>query len=64
MALQPHLVALILLAALTHATWNTLVKTSGDVRFLTMVFVVGVGTVLGIPLIPFVSAPHPDSWPY
>ncbi len=64
MALQPHLVALVLLAAITHATWNALVKTSGDDRFLTMVFVVGVGTVLGTPLIPFIPLPHPDSWPY
>lgn len=64
MALQPHLVALVLLSAILHATWNALVKNSGGDRFLTMVFVVGVGTVFGIPLIPFIPLPHPDSWPY
>jgi len=64
MALQPHLVALVLLSAIMHATWNALVKNSGGDRFLTMVFVVGVGTVFGIPLIPFIPLPHPDSWPY
>jgi len=63
MALQLHLVALVLLAALLHATWNAVVKAAGD-RFLTFTAVRGTGTVVAICLLPLVPVPAPESWPY
>ena len=39
MALQPHLIGLVLLAAAAHAVWNALVKVSGE-RLLTFAAIV------------------------
>ena len=63
MALQLHLVVLVLVAALLHATWNAVVKASGD-RFLTFTAVRGTGTLIGLALVPLVPVPAPESWPY
>lgn len=63
MALQLHLVVLVLVAALLHATWNAVVKAAGD-RFLTFTAVRGTGTVVAICLLPLVPVPAPESWPY
>ncbi len=63
MALQLHLVAMVLLAALLHATWNAVVKAAGD-RFLTFTAVRGTGTLIGLALVPLVPLPAPESWPY
>ncbi len=63
MALQLHLVALVLVAALLHATWNAVVKVSGD-RFFSFTAIRGTGTVLGLCLVPLVPIPAPESWPY
>jgi len=63
MGLQLHLVILILFAALAHASWNAIAKSSGD-RFLTATVNLGTGTLFGIFLIPFAQFPDPDLWPY
>lgn len=63
MALQPHLVFLVLLAAVLHATWNAVVKASGD-RFLSFTAIRGTGTVLGCLAAAFVPVPVPEAWPY
>jgi len=63
MALQLHLVALVLLAALLHATWNAVVKASGD-RFLTFTAVRGTGAAIALCLVPLVPLPAPQAWPY
>ena len=63
MALQLHLVLLVLLAALLHAIWNAVVKAAGD-RFLTFTAVRGTGTVVAICLLPLVPVPEPQAWPY
>jgi drug/metabolite transporter (DMT)-like permease len=62
-ALQLHLVILVLLAALLHATWNAVVKASGD-RFLSFTAIRGTGTILGFLALPFVPLPAAESWPY
>lgn len=54
---------LILLAAVLHATWNALLKISGD-RLLTLCFLMGTGAVLFLPLLPFVAFPPASCWPY
>ena len=63
MTLQPHLVFLVLLAAVLHATWNAVVKASGD-RFLSFAAIRGTGTVLACLAVPFVPVPDPEAWPY
>ena len=63
MALQPHLVFLVLLAAVLHATWNAVVKASGD-RFLSFTAIRGTGTVLACLVVAFVPVPDPEAWPY
>src|SRR6266403_741799 len=50
------LYALILLAAVAHATWNALVKSATD-RLLTMAVIRLVGLLFGIAVLPFVPWP-------
>ena len=61
MSLQPELVALVLLAALCHALWNALVKSSGD-RGATMTFVLLPAAAISLVAAPFWPAPDPASW--
>jgi len=63
MTLHLHLVFLILLAALIHASWNALVKASGD-RLLVFALIHFTGTALGIVALPLVGLPEPQAWPY
>ena len=63
MSLQLHLVFLVLLAAVMHAAWNAIVKTSGD-RFLTATCNLVTGTFLGVFLLPLVPVPSAEVWPY
>jgi len=63
MTLQPHLVFLILLAAVIHASWNAVVKSSGD-RLLTFTIIHFTGTALGVIIVPFVGFPQAAAWPY
>lgn len=56
-------ILLVLLAALLHATWNALVKIGGD-RKLTTAMVAIMSGVICVPLLPFVEAPDPASWPF
>jgi len=58
-----QLVLLVLFAALVHATWNAVVKASGD-RLLTFAAIHAMGTVLGIGAAFFVAFPEPQVWPY
>lgn len=61
--MEPHVVALVLLAALLHAGWNALLKAGKD-RVLTMTMVIGVGSIIAIPVLPFVAVPAAESWIY
>ena len=63
MGLQLHLAGLVLLAALAHATWNALLKASGE-RFLTFAVVAGTGTAIGCVMALLVDIPDPAAWPY
>jgi drug/metabolite transporter (DMT)-like permease len=58
-----HLVALVLFAALVHASWNAVVKSSGD-RVLTFTAIHLTGTALGTVAIFFVGLPDVHVWPY
>jgi len=63
MPLQLHLALLVLLAAVVHASWNAVVKSSGD-RFLTFTVIAFTGTVVGALAAFFVPLPAPQVWPY
>jgi drug/metabolite transporter (DMT)-like permease len=55
--------AAVLAAALAHATWNAMIKSSGDV-LLDMTLVVLFAGVATAPFLPFVDFPGPAVWPY
>ncbi len=63
MALQPELVFLVLLAALAHAGWNTVVKSSGarNRTFAVMLLAGGAVGLVGAVLLPL---PAPAAWTY
>jgi len=63
MILQLHLVFLILLAAVIHAVWNAVVKTSGD-RFLTFSIIHFTGVMIGLLAVPLVDFPKAAAWPF
>jgi len=60
---DPYLIVLLLVAALSHASWNAVLKSSGD-RLFTMTTVMGVGTLFYGPALFFVDFPTPEVWPY
>ena len=55
--------ALVLLAAVMHASWNALIKSSRDTT-LNTALLVAAASLLSAPLLVFVPGPHVDSWPY
>ena len=52
-----NLIAIVLMAAVTHALWNAIVKISAD-RFLTATAVLGSGTVFEVFFLPLVPVPR------
>jgi drug/metabolite transporter (DMT)-like permease len=55
--------AVVMSAALLHASWNAIVKSAGD-KFLTTIMVTASASALSAVLLPFLAAPAPASWPY
>ena len=53
----------VLLAALLHATWNALIKSGGD-KLLDVIVLCAAGALLAWPLLVWLPAPAPASWPY
>ena len=53
----------VLVAALAHATWNAMIKSSGDV-LLDMTLVVFFAGLATAPFLPFVDFPDRAVWPY
>lgn len=54
---------LVLSAALLHATWNSMLKASGD-RLLAIAGIAAGHMVFGLILVPFLPLPAAESWPY
>jgi drug/metabolite transporter (DMT)-like permease len=50
-------------AALAHATWNAMIKSSTNVLLDTTIVTLGAG-VAALPLVFFFTPPAPASWPY
>jgi drug/metabolite transporter (DMT)-like permease len=63
MSLDLGVAALVLLAALMHAGWNTAVKTGAD-RLLTFALVALSAGLTSLLILPFVAAPAPAAWPF
>jgi drug/metabolite transporter (DMT)-like permease len=60
---EPQVFALVLGAALLHASWNALVKIGGD-PFVRLAVVNLVGGLCALPFLAIVALPAPESWPY
>lgn len=56
-------ILIVLLAAVLHASWNTLVKSAGD-KLLDTVLLSSAMAVLAIVALPVLPAIAPASWPY
>lgn len=54
---------LVLIAAVLHATWNTLVKFSAE-RLLVIAAMDTVALLIAVPLVLFVDVPPADIWPW
>jgi len=52
--------AIVMLAALLHASWNAIVKSAGD-KFLTTIVVTASASGLAAAVLPFLTAPAPAS---
>lgn len=63
MALEPSILALVLLAAVAHAGWNALVKASGErgAIFSVLLLTGGVFGLVGVIILPL---PAPEAWFY
>lgn len=55
--------AVVLFAALLHASWNAIVKGGGN-KVLSAVLVAAFSSVLAMVLLPFLSQPARESWPF
>ncbi len=60
MGLDPVVTALVLLAAILHASWNAITKSSPD-RTLTFALVLGTSAAMGLVACCFVPLPAPES---
>jgi len=56
-------IALILLSAILHASWNAFVKNDGD-RTLALAWIMGIGGLASLAALPFTSFPKPEVWPF
>ena len=60
MTLTWPIVAMVLVGALLHASWNGLVKSSSD-KALDTVLIHVVGSVLALPLLLWLGWPKPEA---
>ena len=61
--MDPLIILIVLCAACTHATWNTLVKVGNDPLMTGAILNIAT-TIIGIALIPLVGPPSEGTWPY
>lgn len=63
MSIPLHVFLFVLLAALLHASWNAIIKSSGDAALDTVALTVA-AALLALVLLPLTPAPAPASWPW
>lgn len=61
--MDAFVLTLVLLAALLHAGYSTVIKAGGD-PWVRLAAGLAVGSVLAALLLPFVGLPAPQAWPY
>jgi drug/metabolite transporter (DMT)-like permease len=64
MVVEPLVVALLLAAALMHATWNALLKADRSDRLATFGVIMTTGTVMGLVAVPFLPWIAFGAWKY
>ncbi|NEW76465.1 DMT family transporter [Streptomyces rhizosphaericus] len=61
--MTPLVAAAVLIAAVTHASWNAIAHGIRD-QLLAFTLVGGGGALCGLALLPFTPLPAADAWPY
>ena len=61
--MTPLVTAAVLLAAVTHASWNALAHHITD-KLVGFTLIAGGGSLIGIAMAPFVAFPAAGAWPY
>jgi drug/metabolite transporter (DMT)-like permease len=61
--MSPLILSAVLFAALLHATWNAMIKVSGD-RLIIMGVTTATTSLLVLPVLFYLPLPAPESWPY
>ncbi|MEX0962834.1 MAG: EamA family transporter [Pseudohongiellaceae bacterium] len=61
--MSPLVFSAVLFAALLHATWNAVIKVSGD-RLVVMAMTTATTSLLVAPILFYLPAPAVESWPY
>jgi drug/metabolite transporter (DMT)-like permease len=64
MVVEPLVVALLLAAALMHATWNALLKADRSDRLATFGVIMTTGTVMGLVAVPFLPKVEYAAWKF
>jgi len=64
LVVEPLIIALLLAAALMHATWNAILKSDQSDRLATFGLIMATGTVMGLCIVPFVPMIEPGAWKY
>jgi drug/metabolite transporter (DMT)-like permease len=59
----PLVTAAVLLAAVTHASWNAIAHRITD-KLVGFTLIAGGGTLIGLAMVPFVAFPAAAAWPY
>ncbi|WP_329132741.1 DMT family transporter [Streptomyces sp. NBC_01476] len=61
--MTPLIAAAVLLAAVTHASWNAIAHGIKD-QLIAFTLVGGGGALCALALLPFAALPHAGAWPY
>ncbi|MFC8347919.1 DMT family transporter [Streptomyces sp. NPDC057280] len=61
--MTPAVTAAVLLAAVTHASWNAIAHKITD-KLVGFTLIAGGGTLIGLVMVPFVAIPAAEAWPY
>jgi len=59
----PAVTAAVLLAAVTHASWNAIAHKITD-KLVGFTLIAGGGMLIGLAMVPFVAIPAAGAWPY
>ncbi|WP_053754539.1 DMT family transporter [Streptomyces sp. MMG1533] len=61
--MTPLVTAAVLLAAVTHASWNAIAHRITD-KLVGFTLIAGGGSLIGLAMMPFVPVPAAGAWPY